>query len=60
VLFRSSGVEAVDPETGEMDEILATLDSFEIKAPKSLTKYQSDRSLWHFNKHDFAAWKDVL
>lgn len=55
-----SGVEAVDAEPGEMDEIHATLERFEIKAPKSLQKYQSDRSLWHFNKHDFAAWKDVL
>lgn len=55
-----SGVEQVDPEAGELDEVLALLESYTIKAPKAFKKLQSDRSLWNFNKHDFAAWKDVL
>ena len=38
----------------------ALLDRYEIKAPARFRKLQSDRKLWHFNKHDFAAWKDVL
>ena len=55
-----SGVEQVEPEVGELDDVLATLERYRIKAPKCFKKLQSDRSLWHFNKHDFAAWKDVL
>ncbi len=55
-----SGLEEVDAENGELDEVAALLDRFEIKAPPKFRKLQSDRKLWHFNKHDFAAWKDVL
>ena len=55
-----SGLEEVDPDNGELDEVAALLDRFEIKAPAAFRKLQSDRKLWHFNKHDFAAWKDVL
>ena len=55
-----SGLEEVDPEPGELDEVAALLDRYEIKAPAAFRKLQSDRKLWHFNKHDFAAWKDVL
>jgi glutamate synthase domain-containing protein 3 len=55
-----SGVTQVDPEAGELDDVLATLDRYGIKAPKSFKKLQSDKSLWNFNKHDFAAWKDAL
>ena len=55
-----SGVTQIEPDTGELDSIIETLDNYKIKAPKSFKKLQSDRSLWHFNKHDFAAWKDVL
>ena len=36
------------------------LELYKIKAPKAFKKLQSDRSLWNFNKHDFAAWKDAL
>jgi len=55
-----SGVEQVEPEAGELDDVLARLDEVKIKPPKSFKKLQSDRSLWNFNKHDFAAWKDAL
>ncbi len=55
-----SGIEQTDPETGELEDVLATLERFKIKAPKTLKKLQSDKSLWNFNKHDFAAWKDAL
>jgi glutamate synthase domain-containing protein 3 len=55
-----SGVEQVDPEDGELDAILALLEQHKMKAPKAFKKLQSDRSLWNFNKHDFAAWKDAL
>jgi len=55
-----SGVEQVEPEAGELDDVLARLDEVKIKPPKSFKKLQSDRSLWSFNKHDFAAWKDAL
>ena len=55
-----SGLEEIDPEPGELDEVGALLDRYEIKAPAAFRKLQSDRKLWHFNKHDFAAWKDVL
>lgn len=55
-----SGVAEVDSCAGELDEVAALLDRHEIAAPPSFRKLQSDRSLWHFNKHDFAAWKDVL
>ena len=55
-----SGLAEIDAESGELDEVAALLDRYEIKAPASFRKLQSDRTLWHFNKHDFAAWKDVL
>ena len=55
-----SGLAEVDAPNGELDEVAELLDRYEIKAPKSFRKLQSDRKLWHFNKHDFAAWKDVL
>ncbi|MBT3170762.1 MAG: glutamate synthase, partial [Rhodospirillaceae bacterium] len=55
-----SGVEQVDPEAGELDAILALLEKHKMKAPKAFKKLQSDKSLWNFNKHDFAAWKDAL
>ncbi|MEE8171677.1 MAG: glutamate synthase [Alphaproteobacteria bacterium] len=55
-----SGVTQAEPEAGELDEVLEMLEHYRITAPKSFKKLQSDRSLWHFNKHDFAAWKDVL
>jgi glutamate synthase domain-containing protein 3 len=55
-----SGIEEVDPDEGELNEVNALLDRYEIKAPAKFRKLQSDRKLWHFNKHDFAAWKDVL
>ena len=55
-----SGIEQADPETGELDDVFSTLDKYEIKAPKSFRKFQSDRSLWHFRKQDFKVWKDAL
>lgn len=55
-----SGCEIVAPEADELDDILKTLDHYQIKAPKAFRKIRSDKSLWNFNKHDFAAWKDVL
>ena len=55
-----SGVTQVDPEPGELDEVFAVLEKYKISAPKSFKKLQSDKSLWNFNKHDFAAWKDAL
>ncbi len=55
-----SGIEEVDAEADELDEVAALLDRYQVKAPASFRKLQSDRKLWHFNKHDFAAWKDVL
>ena len=55
-----SGVAQVDPEDGELDAVLALLEKYKMKAPKAFKKLQSDKSLWNFNKHDFAAWKDAL
>ena len=55
-----SGVAEVEPATGELDEVLEILELYKIKAPKAFKKLQSDRSLWNFNKHDFAAWKAAL
>ncbi len=55
-----SGVTEVDAAPDELDEVSALLERYEIAAPRRFRKLQSDRSLWHFNKHDFAAWKDVL
>jgi len=55
-----SGVEQTDPEKGELEDVMATLERYKVKAPKNLKKLQSDKSLWNFNKHDFAAWKDAL
>lgn len=55
-----SGLEQVEPEPGELDDVFATLERYGVKAPKSFRKYQSDRSLWHFRKQDFKVWKDAL
>lgn len=55
-----SGVTEADAEAGELDAVLETLERHQINAPKAFRKLQSDRSLWNFNKHDFAAWKDAL
>ena len=55
-----SGLEEVDAEPGELDEVGELLERYEIRAPAAFRKLRSDRKLWHFNKHDFAAWKDVL
>ncbi len=55
-----SGVAEAEPEAGELDAVLEMLERYQIKPPKSFRKLQSDRSLWNFNKNDFAAWKDVL
>ena len=55
-----SGVTEADAEAGELAAVLEPLERHQIKAPKSFKKLQSARSLWNFNKHDFAAWKDAL
>jgi glutamate synthase domain-containing protein 3 len=55
-----SGCRYADIAAAERDDLYATLEKYQIKAPKAFRKVESDHSLWHFDKKEFEVWKDVL